>query len=53
MSTKSEIAAHMPRSLQIMMEIEEKAQIEYQAIMADIRAGKTDLEKVKRKRGLL
>nr|WP_321497738.1 hypothetical protein [uncultured Methanolobus sp.] len=47
-----EITSHLPRSLQLMIFIEEKANDGVNAILNEIAAGKTTLEDVKRKRGI-
>lgn len=48
-----EIEDHLPKHLQIMLEVERQAQKEYHLIMDDIRSGKTTLDDVKYRRGLL
>ena len=52
LSSDSEVQQHMPRSLQIMISIEEQAQAAVNEMLRDIEAGKTTLEAVKRSRGL-
>ena len=48
-----EITAHLPSSFQMMIEIQEEAQEKVKQILADIKAGRTTLEAVKRSRGLI
>ena len=48
----SEVQQHMPRSLQLMIEIEGGAQAAVKEILADIEAGKRTLVDVKRERGI-
>lgn len=47
------ITAHMPESFQLMIKIQQEAEREFDAIVADIKAGRTTLEDVKRSRGLI
>ena len=49
----AESRKHMPKSLQLMLEIEERAQKKFNQILSDIQDGKTTLEEVKKQRGLL
>ena len=49
----SDIVKHLPKSLQLMVEIERQAQAKFNEIMAAIERGETTLEEVKRRRGLL
>ncbi|MHC1756193.1 MAG: hypothetical protein AB9861_12310 [Methanosarcina sp.] len=49
----AETRKHMPKSLQLMIEIEERAQLKFNQILIDILEGRTTLEEVKRQRGLL
>ena len=48
-----ELIAHMPESFQLMIKIQQEAKAEFNVIVADIKAGRTTLEAVKRARGLL
>jgi hypothetical protein len=48
-----ETVAHLPRSFQLMIEIERRAQEKVDSIIQDIQSGKTTLEEVKRTRGLV
>lgn len=48
----AEITSHLPESFQLMIRIQQDAEREFDAIVADIKAGKTTLEAVKRQRGL-
>lgn len=48
-----EITAHMPESFQLMMKIQQEAEQEFNAIVADIKAGRTTLEAVKTERGII
>ena len=52
LSSDSEVQQHMPRSLQMMISIEEQAQAAVNEMLKDIEAGKTTLEAVKCSRGL-
>ena len=52
-SQDMEITAHLPSSFQMMIEIQEEAQEKVKQILADIKAGRTTLEAVKRSRGLI
>ena len=47
-----EIMAHMPESFQLMIQIQQEAEAEFNAIVAEIKAGKTTLAEIKRMRGL-
>ena len=47
------MTAHMPESFQLMIKIQQEAEQEFNAIVADIKAGRTTLEDVKRSRGLI
>jgi hypothetical protein len=47
-----EMIAHMPESFQMMIRIQQEAEAEFKAIVADIEAGRTTLEAVKVARGL-
>ena len=53
LSPDSEVQQHMPRSLQLMVEIEDRAQAAVEEILTEIEAGKTTLATVKAKRGLV
>lgn len=52
-SPDPEITAHLPGSFQLMIKIQQEAEQEFNAIVADIKAGMTTLEDVKRSRGLI
>lgn len=52
-SPHEELIQHLPRYLQLMLEIEEMAQAEFDGIMQDIREGKTSLENIKKERGII
>lgn len=47
-----ELTAHMPESFQLMIKIQQEAEAEYNAIVADIKAGRTTLEAVRVARGM-
>lgn len=52
LSQNPEMIAHMPESFQMMIRIQQEAEAEFKAIVADIEAGRTTLEAVKVARGL-
>ncbi|KXS43913.1 MAG: hypothetical protein AWU59_840 [Methanolobus sp. T82-4] len=52
-SIGTEFHNHIPRSFQMMLEIEEQADATFKQILEDIESGKTTLEQVMKERGLL
>jgi hypothetical protein len=51
--SSDEIMSHLPRATQLMIFIEQKANEEFNSILNDIADGKTTLEEVKKKRGII
>lgn len=49
----NDLLEHMPKALQTMTIIEQRAKARFQEIMDTIEKGETTLEKVKRERGLI
>jgi hypothetical protein len=47
-----DIISQLPKSFQLMMEIENRANAKLRLILKDIEEGKTTLEEVKKKRGI-
>ncbi|MBP1908282.1 hypothetical protein [Methanolobus bombayensis] len=47
-----DIISQLPKSLQLMVEIEDRANAKLRLILKDIEEGKTTLEEVKKKRGI-
>lgn len=52
-SLDAETVQHLPKSFQLMVEIEKKAQERVNKILRDVREGKTTLEEIKRARGII
>jgi Ca2+-binding EF-hand superfamily protein len=49
----AETVQHLPKSFQLMVEIEKQAQEKVNAILRDVAEGKITLEEVKRLRGIV
>jgi len=52
-SNSTDVDSHLPRSFQLILEVEQRAELKFEQILADIQTGKTTLEQVMRERGLL